>query len=70
MDVPMFHCKACDKMLREDEINRVTLHTQEHVNLCDNCFEDIATDVPLSSGDVSLDEVLIEEDDVGEGLVD
>jgi hypothetical protein len=55
------HCVACDCELKDSETRRKTLFTKEYVDMCDNCFETIADDVPLSSGNDELDEQLIED---------
>lgn len=48
-------CKACDADLKDHETRRKGLWTGEFIDLCDPCFETIADDVSLSTGDEDAD---------------
>lgn len=48
-------CKACDVELKDHETRRKGLWTGDYIDLCDPCFETIADDVSLSTGDAEAD---------------
>lgn len=54
-------CLSCDKILKDHESKRKGLFSKEYVDLCDKCLEPVKHDIPLSTGNSDLDEVLIEE---------
>lgn len=54
-------CVSCDCGLNDTEVRRKGLFSREYVDLCDKCFETIADDVPLATGNSRLDEELRKE---------
>jgi hypothetical protein len=62
MDTPVFHCKACDKMLKEDEVNARFSNSGSYVGLCSYC----ARWLPPNVGVIGLDHdsYVEEEDDI------
>lgn len=40
-------CKACDKVLTEYEMTRKSKKTKEYIDLCNNCYKYIQTDVQV-----------------------
>lgn len=54
-------CIACDCVLTDIEAKRKGLFSREYLDLCDPCYATVADDVPLATGNDSLDDSLREE---------